>query len=91
MTKNNIQKIQVMQRKMERSMLGTILRDRIPNSTIRHNTGDAVETILRMIARVTDGQNKYYNGNQEWKHTETARWSDGLGKLAGNWMLMAQD
>jgi len=62
MKKNNIQKMQVMQRKMDRSMLGITLPNRIPYRTIKHNTGvrDAVETILRMkwnwaghVARVT--------------------------------------
>lgn len=107
MTKNNIQKIQVMQRKMERSMLGITLRDRIPNRTIRHNTGvrDAVETILRMkwnwaghVARVTDG--RWTKKILQWRPRVEAyrnrgrpptRWSDDIRRLAGNWMLMAQD
>ncbi|XP_048521724.1 uncharacterized protein LOC125504177 [Dendroctonus ponderosae] len=81
MTTNNLQKIHAMQLKMKISMLGLIVRDRIPNRTIRYNTGvrDAVETILRMkwnwaghVARVADS--RWIRKISQWRsrvyHTE---------------------
>lgn len=42
--------IQVTQRRIERSMLGLNLRDRVPNNTIRRSTGvrDAAEAIAAL-------------------------------------------
>jgi len=88
MTKNNIQKKPVMQRKMERSMLGIIVWDRIPKRTLRHNTGvrDAVETILRMkwnwaghVAKVTDGRWTKKNETEDTHQPDRVMlWGDSL-------------
>lgn len=39
MTKRNIKKIQLMQRRIERSMLGITLGNKVPNDTSRGRTG----------------------------------------------------
>lgn len=107
LTRKNITKIQVMQRRMERSMLGITLRDRVPNTTIRlrTKTRDAVETILHLkwnwaghVARMTD--NRWTKKIAEWRPRQDAyrnrgrpptRWSDDIRRTAGNWILAAQE
>lgn len=107
LTKKSIEKIQVAQRRMERSMLGITLRDRVPNEVIRRKTGvrDAVETILKLkwnwaghVARMTD--NRWTKRLLEWRPRIEAkrsrgrpptRWTDDLKRVTGNWMQTAQD
>lgn len=107
LTKKSIEKIQVAQRRMERSMLGITLRDRVPNKTIRQKSGvrDAVETILKLkwnwaghVARMTD--NRWTKRLLEWRPRIEAkrsrgrpptRWTDNLKRVADNWMQTAHD
>ena len=107
LTKKNIHRIQVMQRKMERSMLGVTLRDKIPNHTIRNRTGvrDAVISVLHLkwnwaghVARMTDG--RWTKRLVEWRPRHEAyrsrgrppsRWTDDIKRVAGNWIQVAQN
>lgn len=107
LTRKVINKIQVAQRAMERSMLNLSLRDRVPNHIIRERTGvtDAVERITTLkwnwaghVARVKDG--RWTKRILEWRPRQEAyrnrgrpptRWSDDIKRIQHNWMQSAQD
>lgn len=79
LTKKTIHKIGVVQRAMERAMLGISLRDRVPNEIIRQRTGvnDAIERITMLkwnwaghVARMSDG--RWTKKIIEWRSREGA-------------------
>ncbi|CAG9837260.1 unnamed protein product [Diabrotica balteata] len=106
LTKAAATKLRVTQRRMERSMLGITLRDRITNEDIRRRTGvtDIIEKIARLkwrwaghIARMTDG--RWTKRLLEWRPRENkrnvgrppTRWTDDLRRINKNWIRAAQD
>lgn len=107
LTKNTTNRISIAQRKMERSMLGISLRDRIPNTTLRERSGvkDAVACIATLkwnwaghVARLSD--NRWTKRILEWRPRQDAyrsrgrpptRWTDDIKKIRSNWMEAAQD
>lgn len=107
LTKQTVNKIRIAQRKMERSMLGLSLRDRIPNNQLRQMTGvtDAIVRITNLkwnwaghVARFADG--RWTKKILEWRPRQDAhrsrgrpptRWSDDIKRIQTNWMNAAQD
>ncbi|CAG9831296.1 unnamed protein product [Diabrotica balteata] len=106
LTKAAAIKLRVTQRRMERSMLGITLRDRITNEDIRTRTRvtDIIEKIARLnwrwaghIARMTD--RRWTKRLLEWRSREDkrsvgrppTRWTDDLRRLNKNWIRAAQD
>lgn len=106
LTQINAKKLRIMQRGMERSMLGISLRDKIKNEEIRRRTGvkDIVERIAELkwqwtghIARQKDG--RWTPRIIEWRPREAKRsvgrpplrWIDDIKQIAGNrWYQVAQ-
>lgn len=99
-------KLKVTQRKMERSMLGVTLKDRIRNEDLRRRTGiiDVISAISKLkwnwaghVARMRD--DRWTKRLLEWrprmdKRTRgrpPTRWSDDLKKISKNWMQTAQN
>lgn len=107
LTKQSIDKIRITQRKMERSMLGLSLRDRVPNNQLRQMTGitDAIVRITNLkwnwaghVARFADG--RWTKRILEWRPRQDAHrsrgrpptiWSDDIKRIRTNWMSAAQD
>lgn len=107
MTKKTANRLRIMQRAMERAMLGISLRDRKRNEEIRERTKvvDIIERIAELkwqwvghVAR--QDQTKWSNRLTHWRPRETkrstgrpqTRWLDDIKKQAGNrWFQMAQD
>jgi Reverse transcriptase (RNA-dependent DNA polymerase) len=107
LTQISANKLRVMQRAMERSMLGVSLRDKIKNEDIRKKTGikDIVERIAELkwqwtghIARQKDG--RWTLRIIQWRPRETKRsvgrpplrWIDDIKQIAGkHWHQTAQD
>lgn len=107
LTKNTVNRIQIAQRRMERSMLSLSLRDRISNARLRQMSGvtDAIERITTLkwnwaghVARFSD--NRWTKRILEWRPLIDAqrsrgrpptRWSDDIKRLETNWISAAQD
>ena len=106
LTKLSMRKLQVTQRRMERSMLDLTLRDRIRNEEIRRRTGveDVIVRIAKLkwnwaghMARMRDG--RWTKRILEWRpRTDKrnrgrppTRWTDDLKRISTNWIATAQD
>lgn len=107
LTKKTVNKVRIAQRKMERSMLGISLSDRIENNRIREMSGvaDAVERIATLkwnwaghVARISD--HRWTRKILEWRPRQDAyrsrgrpptRWSDDIKRVQTNWMNAAQN
>jgi len=106
LTKKTAENLRVAQRAMERAMLGITRRDRIPNNTIRQRTKtkDIVEYVARMkwrwaghVARTSN--DRWTRRLLEWRPREDrrnrgrppTRWTDDVKRIAGNWMMTAQN
>lgn len=106
LTKASARKLQKTQRRMERSMLGISLRDRIRNEEIRRRTGvdDVLERVTRAkwrwaghVARSNDG--RWTRKILEWRPRADkrsrgrppTRWTDDLKRIHTNWMEAAQN
>ena len=106
LTQATATKLRVAQRRMERSMLGLTLRDRVRNEEIRRRTGvtDVIERIAWLkwnwaghVARMTDG--RWTRKVIEWRPRADkrnrgrppTRWTDDVKRIAGNWLQKAQD
>lgn len=106
LTRKSINKLQVAQRAMERSMLGITRRDKVTNITIRSRTkvADIIELITKSkwrwaghVARTKD--NRWTKRILEWRPREDrrsrgrppTRWTDDIKRVAGNWISTAQD
>ena len=106
LTKASRMKLRRTQRKMERSMLGVSLRDRIRNDEIRRRTKveDIIECITKSkwrwaghIARLQDG--RWTKRILEWRPRmdrrsrgrPPTRWTDDLKRICTNWMQTAQN
>lgn len=106
-TRANAQKLQVMQRAMERRMLHVSLRDRVRNDDIRSRTkvADVVEKIARQKWKWA-GHAARMSGDRwpkkllQWRPRQTnrprgrppTRWTDDIVAVAGrDWMRRAQD
>lgn len=106
-TQASAHRFRVMERAMERSMLGISLRDKIPNDEIRRRTKvkDIIEKITELkwqwaghVARQKD--ERWQTRIVKWRPRETKRnrgrpplrWMDDIRKIAGgNWYQKAQD
>lgn len=107
MTKKTAERLRVMQRAMERAMLGITLRDRNRNEEIRQRT--KVVDIIKRIAELKwqwvghvarQDQTRWTVRVTHWRPRRTKRgvgrpqrrWLDDIKKQAGNrWFQLAQD
>ena len=105
-TKKSAENLRVAQRAMERAMLGITKRDRIPNNTIRQRTKikDIVEYVTRMKWRwaghvARSSNDRWTKRLMEWRPRADkrsrgrppTRWNDDLKRIAGNWIMTAQN
>lgn len=106
LTVASAKKLRITQRKMERSMIGVSLRDRVRNEDLRARTGvtDVIYQIAKLkwnwaghIARMKDG--RWTKRLLEWRPRADrrsrgrppTRWTDDLKRMTTNWMQSAQD
>ena len=104
--KPSSEKLRVAQRRMEGSMIGLTLNDRIRNDEIRRQTGvdDIFERIAKQtwrwaghIARMEDG--RWTKKLLEWRPREDkrsrgrppTRWTDDIKRISTNWVDAAKD
>lgn len=106
LTKATAEKLRVTQRRMERSMIGLTLRDRVRNEEIRRRTGvdDIIQRITKQkwrwaghIARMADG--RWTKRLIEWRPRADkrsqgrppTRWTDDLKRITTNWIATAKN
>lgn len=107
MTKRTAHQFRVMQRAMERAMLGISLRDKVRNEEIRRRSGvvDVIERVAelkwRWVGHVARQNLLTWNNRLvHWRPRQTKRsvgrpqkrWLDDVKKIAGSrWFQTAQD
>ena len=107
LSKSNMERLKVMERAMERRMLGISLRDRVRNEEMRRRTKvtEIAERIATLkwrwaghIARMTD--DRWTRRTMIWRPRTNCRsrgrppvrWADDIVAVAGtNWVKKAQD
>lgn len=106
LTSTSAKKLRVVQRKMERSMLGVCLRDHIRNEELRRRTGvtDVIKRIATLkwnwaghIARMSD--DRWTRKLLEWRPRidkrnqgrPPTRWTDDIKRITTNWIQTGQD